>query len=200
MQSDTPASYSEFLKRHPEGAKAKLATARTAALIEQNQWLRTIEKPTQSGLNAFLRDNPGSIWVDEARAALERLASQQLQNEPEPQSLDQQSGNHESEPIPAAVEAAVKAVSEPQPPTQLQVSKAQVQLGAFKSRDAALSALDAAKAVSSGLRTSEPQLDIIKLKGQQLFRVRAGVPSIQQAASICQEITRTGSSCLVVKK
>ena len=204
MQADTPASYADYVKQYPQGARAKLATARSAALVERNQWQLTIEKPTQSGLNAFLRDNPGSIWADEARAALDTLQDQQ-RNEPDPQSLDQQTGDHEAEPIPDAVQPAVKPVAESQPklpPQQAPLPRmlAQVQLGAFKTRDAALNAVDAAKELSGGLRTSEPQIDIIKLKGQPLFRVRVGVASLQQAVNLCRELTHAGNSCLVVKQ
>lgn len=198
MQADTPASYAAYLKQHPEGPKATLATARSAALIERNQWLVTIAKPTESGLSAFIRDNPHSIWVDEARAALEALADSE-QSQPEPQSLDQQTSDHEAEPVPMPVapQHEVKPASNSGPVKQ---NVAAVQIGAYKTRASAIAAMDLAKSQSVALRSSEPQIDIVTVKGQSLFRVRAWVSTLEVAKKSCQDIIRTGASCLVVKK
>ena len=197
VKTDTPAGYQYYLKRYPEGDKAKLAEARSAALIEHRQWLAVSRIPSETGLNAFLRDNPSSIWAPLAQHIVETLSAPDA-SEPEPQSVDQQSSDHEAEPIPDAVQSQEpKPVAAPRPATP---KATRVQLGAFKTRSAAMAALDSAKATSSALRASEPQIDVISVKGQSLYRVRTGVPSEEQAKKACAELSRVGSTCLIVKK
>jgi len=198
VKADTPASYQEFLKRHPTGDKAKLATVRAAALVEQRQWLVLSREPSASGLNAFLRDNPTSIWASDAKQVLDKLSASQ-QKEPEPQSVDQQSGDHEAEPVPAATVQSpeVKSAVAAAPAKRISTG---VQIGVFKTRASALAAMDLAKNQSVVLRSSEPQIDVITVKGQPLFRVRAGVSTTDLAKKACQEMTRAGASCLVIKR
>jgi len=200
VKADTPASYQEFLKRHPTGDRAKLAAVRAAALVEQRQWLVLSQQPSVSGLSVFLRDNPNSIWAADAKQALEKLSAPQ-QSEPEPRSVDQQTGDHEAEPVPAPAPAVPGREAKPAvAAAPAQRLLAGVQIGVFKTRASALSAMDLAKTQSAALRSSEPQIDVITVKGQSLFRVRAGVSSIDLAKKACQDMTRAGSSCLVFKK
>ncbi len=203
VKADTPASYQEFLKRHPTGDRAKLAVVRAAALVEQRQWLLISHAPSVSAINAFLRDNPNSIWAADAKQALDKLSAPQ-QIEPEPRSVDQQTGDHEAEPVPEP--APAPAPAEPSRQTKPAVAAAPakrlmagVQIGVFKTRASALSAMDLAKTQSAALRASEPQIDVITVKGQSLFRVRAGVSSRDLAKKVCQDMTRAGASCLVIK-
>ncbi|MCX7035040.1 MAG: SPOR domain-containing protein [Proteobacteria bacterium] len=200
VKADTPASYQEFLKRHPTGDRAKLAVVRAAALVEQRQWLLISHAPSVSAINAFLRDNPNSIWAADAKQALDKLSAPQ-QIEPEPRSVDQQTGDHEAEPVPEPAPAEPSREAKPSvaaAPAKRLV--AGVQIGVFKTRASALAAMDMAKTQSVALRASEPQIDVITVKGQSLFRVRAGVSSIDLAKKACQDMTRAGSSCLVFKK
>lgn len=197
VKTDTPASYQEFLKRHPTGDRAKLAVIRAAALVEQRQWLLISHNPSVSAINAFLRDNPNSIWAADAKQALDKLSAPQ-QIEPEPRSVDQQTGDHEAEPVPAPAEPSrqTKPAVAAAPAKRLMAG---VQIGVFKTRASALSAMDLAKTQSAALRASEPQIDVITVKGQSLFRVRAGVSSRDLAKKVCQDMTRAGASCLVIK-
>ncbi len=200
VKADTPASYQEFLKHHPTGDRAKLATVRAAALVEQRQWLLISHAPSASAINAFLRDNPSSMWAADAKQALEKLSAPQP-SEPEPQSVDQQTGDHEAEPVPAPAPAARSREDRPAvaaPPAKRLFTG--VQIGVFKTRASAVAAMDLAKSQSVALRSSEPQIDVITVKGQSLFRVRAGVSSTDLAKKACQDMTRTGASCLVIRK
>lgn len=200
VKADTPASYQEFLKRYPTGDRSKLATVRAAALVEQRQWLVLSQQPSVSGLSVFLRDNPNSIWAADAKQALGKLSAPQ-QIEPEPRSVDQQTGDHEAEPVPKP--APAEPSREAKPAAAAAPAKrltAGVQIGVFKTRASALSAMDLAKSQSVALRSSEPQIDVITVKGQSLFRVRAGVSTTELAKKACQDMTRAGASCLVIKR
>lgn len=109
-------------------------------------------------------------------------------------------------PAPAPVQpqpVAPKAVAPPPrpataPATQPTASGAAIQLGAFSSRDRALSAFKTMSARFAYLAALEPSVAPTTRDGQTLYRLRVPAGSAAAARDLCNRLKLAGEACSVV--
>ncbi|MDA1132081.1 MAG: SPOR domain-containing protein, partial [Proteobacteria bacterium] len=107
-----------------------------------------------------------------------------------------------AEAAKAALEPApeLQEPPEPAPPPAPDVASIRVQLGAFRSREAALAGWTVLErrhgALLSGL---EPHIEDVSLAAGRFYRLQAGpVVTAAAAATLCRSLEAAGADCLVV--
>ena len=72
-RANTPASWEEYLRQHPDGSNAREARERLAARIDDREWFRADEAHTQAAYESYLRAYPQGIHSHEGLLAIANL-------------------------------------------------------------------------------------------------------------------------------
>lgn len=218
--ADTLESYDRFIERHPDSPLADQARARVAQLAEDKDWKRATATDTAESYRQFLAQHANGKWAEEARI---RIESSTLEGNPSPLTASKEaavppnaaspsmtpapSGNTTraappapapapvpaSKPAPVAAPAARGAASDAASPGY------GIQLGAFSSQAAALSAWKKLQVTyDSQLHGLFAHAVPVQTTSGQLFRLQSPVGEESRARSICASMAQQSQPCVVV--
>ncbi len=179
--ADTLEGYDHFIELHPDGELATQARARVAQLNEDRDWKRVSAADTADAYRQFLAQHESGKWAEEARIRIENFALDGTAMGPARPATD-------TEPVArgAAPVAAPRA-------------EFGIQLGAFRSQEAALNDWKRLQVkFDPDLRGLFARAVPVQQSAGQLFRLQAPVGEEARARAICASLARQSQPCVVV--
>lgn len=219
--ADTLEAYDNFIQRHPDSTLAAQARARVAQLEEERDWQRASTTDTLPAYQQFLAQHENGKWAEEARIRVENFALDGTAGGPPRPSPDPEPvtvpASADTSPAPSAQASAAPAAhtqaAPPAPPAPAPASPASaasaagaapspgfgIQLGAFRSQEAALEAWKGLQLkFDSQLHGLFARAVPVQASGGQLFRLQSPVGEEARARSICAALTKQSQPCVVV--
>ena len=227
--ADSVEAYDKFIERHPDSELATQARARVAQLQEERDWKVATGTDTADGYKDFLAKHPEGKWAEEARIRVESAGLEPnpsplaLNKEPAPATAGAAAPGEAAVPPPAAsnpVPASKPSptVAAPQPSnvhapsapaaTATQPASAGapapssgygIQLGAFGTQDAALTAWKRLQVTyDDQLHGLFAHAVPVQTASGRLFRLQAPVGAEPRARSICAALAQKSQPCVVV--
>jgi cell division septation protein DedD len=212
--ADTVEGYDHFLERYPDSALAVQARARVAQLNEDRDWKKATAADTAAAYRDFLAQHDAGKWAEEARIRIENFSLDGTSSGPARPVLDAQ---------PAAAETAAAAAAQPthgpkeaqlpptasggaappstrpaaaKPPAPPQFG---IQLGAFRSQDAALKNWKQLQVkYDADLHGLFAHAVPVKQTSGELFRLQAPVGEEARARAICASLAKQSQPCVIV--
>ncbi len=226
--ADTVESYDRFIERHPDSELATQARARVAQLNEDRDWKNATATDTADAYRRFLAQHDGGKWAEEARIRVENFALDGTATgptgpaaEPEPATAAVPAQTRVSGAPAAATPPAVVPPPVVQPQTTPQSTAAAeksvqtvpaapvpvtdtpslfgVQLGAFRTQDAALNDWKRLQTkFDADLHGLFARAVPVQHSAGQLFRLQAPVGAEARARAICASLIKQSQPCVVV--
>jgi cell division septation protein DedD len=218
--ADTVEAYDHFIGRHPDSELAAQARARVAQLNEDRDWKNATATDTADAYRRFLAQHESGKWAEEARIRVENFALDGTAMGPAGPTAEPESAVSMPAPVtttpPAVVpppavapkpgsqsaSAAEKAVQTvPAAPTPVTDTPAQfgVQLGAFRTQEAALKDWKRLQTrFDADLHGLFARAVPIQHSAGQLFRLQAPVGEEARARAICASLIKQSQPCVVV--
>ncbi|HEX6317189.1 MAG TPA: SPOR domain-containing protein [Gemmatimonadaceae bacterium] len=202
--ADTVESYDHFLARHPEGELATQARARIAQLNEERAWKRASAADTPEAYRQFLAQHENGKWAEEARIRIENFALDGSATHPagaaaEPAVTESASTAAPPRETRAPPPAAPAAATPPPGAAAAPVAQYGIQLGAFRSQEAALKDWKRLQVqFDSDLHGLFAKAVPVQQSGGQLFRLQAPVGEEARARAICASLVKQSQPCVIV--
>lgn len=225
--ADTVEAYDHFIGRHPEGELATQARSRVAQLNEDRDWKRATTADTADAYRQFLAQHDSGKWAEEARIRVENFSlngtaegpaapaatmSAQAESLPavpaaasksaagaQPSVSAKASAPEQRVVVAKSVAAAAKPLPAPAAPPGAAPPQFGIQLGAFRSQDAALKSWKQIQAKhDSDLHGLFARAVPVSQSSGQLFRLQAPVGDEARARAICASLSRKSQPCVVV--
>ena len=216
--ADTVESYDHFIERHPDSTLATQARARVAQLAEDRDWKQATTTDTADGYKQFLAQHASGKWAEEARI---RIESSSLEGNPSPLTMNNtppapNPAHAAAQPVPAPPPAPAPA-SKPAPPhassapasaaapavpaatSDSEAKGFGIQLGAFGTQEAALSAWKRLQVTyDHELHGLFAHAVPVQTATGRLFRLQSPVGDESRARGICAALAQRSQPCVVV--
>jgi cell division septation protein DedD len=202
--ANTADAYELFLKKYPNGEFSAQAQARVKELYEERDWQKARDTDTIEAYQAFLKQYPEGKWAEEARIRVENftLASAPTSATPAPPGT---AATATTPPSAARTPAAPPPSAAPAAPAPAAGKSAKthaygIQLGAFKSGDAAANKRWAMlqKQYPKLLSGLTPKVAPKKIASGTLYRLQVVDLSETHASSICKTLKSHSQACVVL--
>jgi cell division protein FtsN len=204
--ANTADAYELFLKKYPSGEFSAQAQARVKELYEERDWQKARDTDTIEAYQAFLKQYPEGKWAEEARIRVENftLASAPSSTTPASPGTAAAAATPPSAAHTASVPAPAPSTAPAAPaPATGKPSKAHsygIQLGAFKSGDAAANKrwTQLQKQYPKLLGGLTPKVAPKKIASGTLYRLQVVDLSETHASSICKTLKAHSQACVVL--
>lgn len=222
--ADTVEGYDHFIDRHPDSALVTQARARVAQLNEDRDWKKATAADTAEAYKQFLAQHESGKWAEEARIRVENFSLDGTATGPAKPTMAEPlvaasatpaappvaaakpapNSSSAAKPTPVHVAATTPPPAAAKPaaaPTSAPSSSSQfgIQLGAFRSQDAALKNWKQLQVkYDSDLHGLFAHAVPVKQTSGQLFRLQAPVGEESRARAICASLAKQSQPCVVV--